>query len=74
MYTEQGGNLTAFGISGRDPLRNWQDLILRRDGLFHERNPSWEQIFSNVTSGDGNKLEEAILSFIEITHSFEQLL
>ena len=29
---------------------------------------------TNVTSGDGKKLEEAILSFIDITHSFEQLL
>lgn len=74
MYLEHGGNLRAFSVSGRDPLRNRQDLVLRRDGLFNERNPSWQQIFSNVASHDGKQLEDAILSFIDITRSFEQML
>ena len=74
MYLEQGGNLRAFSVYGRDPLRNRQDLMLRRDGLFHERNASWEEIFSSVINGDGLRLKEAILSFINITKSFEQFL
>lgn len=48
MYLENGGNLRAFSVSSRDPLRNRQDLVLRRDGLFHERNPSWQQILQVV--------------------------
>ena len=39
MYLDQGGNLTAFSSSGKDPLRNREDLARRRYGLFHDRNP-----------------------------------
>ena len=74
MYLEQGGDLTAFSVYGMDPLRNRQDLMLRRHGLFQERNPSWEQLFSNVITGDGKMLKDAILNFLHITKAFEQLL
>ena len=58
MYLAQGGNLTDYSICGMDPL---PDLVWRRDALFHERNPTWQQIFSNVASGDGEMLKQAIL-------------
>lgn len=74
MYLDQGGNLTAFSPFGKDPLRNREDLVKRRDGLFQESNPPYEQIFSNVMTGDGQELEDAILKFMDITRSLERLL
>lgn len=74
MYLEQGGDLTAFSYCGNDPLRNRQDLVERRDRLFYDRNPSYQEIYSNVSSSDGQQLKCAILSFIGITESLQQLL
>ena len=74
MYLDQGGNLTAFSPFGKDPLRNREDLVRRRDGIFQDRNPPYEHIFSNVVNGNGQELKDAILSFLDITKSLEQLL
>ena len=73
-YEAQGGSITQFGEFGVDPLRNREDLVRRRDGLFAEQSPSFSAMFSNVVSGNGNYFKDGILNFISITKSFEQLL
>ena len=70
QYEAQGGNITPFGEFGADPLRNRQDLVNRRDGLFAEQNPPFS-ILSDVVSGNGR---DGILNFITITRLLEQLL
>ena len=73
-YQAQGGSITQFGEFGIDPLRNREDLVRRRDGLFAEQSPSFSAIFSNVVSGNGNFFKDGILNFISLTKSLEQLL
>lgn len=74
QYIDQGGSITQFGTFGVDPLRNRADLVIRRDALFEMQNPSFDVVFSNVVSGNGNLLQDCILNFISVTNSLEQLL
>lgn len=74
QYIDQGGSITQFGRFGVDPLRSRVDLIMRRDGLFASQNPSFDNIFSNVISGNGNLLQDSIVNFINITERMEQLV
>ena len=74
QYEVQRGSITAFGEFGIDPLRNRQDLVIRRDSLFAERNPPFNIMFSDVVSSSGVYFREGILSFISLTESLEQLL
>ena len=74
QYVDQGGSITAFGTFGYDPIRSRLDLIHRRDALFASQNQSFDDIFSDVVSGNGYLLQQSILSFIRIIGSLEQLL
>ena len=74
QYEAQGGSISQFGEFGVDPLRNREDLVCRRDGLFAEQSHSFSAMFSNVVSGNGNYFKDGILNFISITKLFEQLL
>ena len=74
QYIDQGGSITQFGTFGVDPLRNRADLVIRRDALFEMQNPSFDTVFSNVVSGNGNLLQDCILKFISVTDNLEQLL
>ena len=74
QYETSGGTITPFGEFGRDPLRNRQDLVVRRDSLFAEQNPPFNIMFSDVVSGNGAQFRNGILSFITLTESFQHLL
>ena len=37
LYEAQHGQLTAFGKFGRDPLRNHEDLVQRRDSISNRK-------------------------------------
>lgn len=74
QYEAQGGSITAFGQFGIDPLRNRQDLVIRRDSLFAEQNPPFNIMFSDVVSSSGIYLRDGILNFIFLTEQLEQLL
>lgn len=71
MYIAQGGQLTEFGLSGSDPLRNSSDLIGRRSSLFAFSNPEYSAIFSDIVSGDGILFRNAVHSFMSITTLLE---
>ena len=73
MYLTQGGTLTQFGEFGCDPLRNRADLIHRREVYFFSKHPI-SDMFSNVVSGDGALFSHAIIDFIRVTKSLEQLV
>ena len=49
-------------------------IVIRRDAHFEMRNPSFDTVFSNVISGNGNLLQDSILKFISVTDDLEQLL
>ena len=74
QYEANGGTITPFGEFGRDPLKNRQDLVIRRDSLFAERNPPFTTMFSDVVSGNGGHFRNGILNFISLTELLEQLL
>ena len=70
-YRSQGGNLTQFGLFGADPLCNRPDLIRQRETYFVSSHPSFDDIFSNVVTGDGLLFQEAVIDYIRITKSLQ---
>ena len=66
-YELSGGSLTRPGTFGVDPLEDRRDLdMIRYDRLINAVG-SFDDIFSNVVSGDGHLLELAIVTFINTT-------
>lgn len=74
LYEAQGRRISEPGTFGTDPLKDRLDLVLRRDGLFHARNPSFDNIFGNVVSSNGQMFVDAIISFCDLTQHFETFL
>ncbi|XP_064383624.1 uncharacterized protein LOC135351363 isoform X2 [Halichondria panicea] len=72
-YRSQGGQLREFGLFGCDPLKDRQDLIMKREQYFLSR-CRFGDIFSNVVSGNGQAYSYAIAEFIRITNSLEAYL
>ena len=54
LYSTQGGELKAFSLFGKDPLRIRPDLVGRRDLLFASANPSYCDIFSKTVNGNSS--------------------
>lgn len=74
LYRSQGGSLVQFGLFGVDPLHNRADLIWQRETYFFSPRSSFDDIFSNVVTGDGSLFREAILDFITVTKSLQLLM
>ena len=74
LYEAQGGRISEPGTLGTDPLKDRPDLVQRRDGLFHARNPSFDNIFGNVVSSNEQFFVDAIISFYDLTRHFETFL
>ena len=74
LYEAQGGRISEPGTFGTDPLKDRPDLVQRRDGLFHARNPSFDNIFRNVVSSNGQFFVDDIISFYDLTRHFETFL
>lgn len=68
MYRTQGGEL---GIFGCDPLKDRADLVQRREAYFLSAHPTFQDIFSNVVSGNGARFYDALLDFIRVTKSLQ---
>lgn len=73
-YTQQGGSLTAYGIFGIDPLKESPHLVARRDQWLAAAIPSYEDIFSNVVSGDGELFKRCIITCIDVTNRLLALI
>ena len=71
-FEERGNRLTDFGLFGRDPLRDNPDLVRQREDMFIENNPSFGDIFGSVACGNMAFLQEALLSFINITKALAE--
>ena len=71
-FEDRGNNLTHFGVFGRDPLRDNQDLLRQREDMFMENNPSFGTIFGHAACGNMATLQEALLSFINITKALAE--
>ena len=74
LYEAQGGRISEPGTFGTDPLKDRLDLVLRRDGLFHARKSSFDNIFGNVVSSNGQMFVDAIISFCDLIRHFETFL
>ncbi|XP_019860756.1 PREDICTED: uncharacterized protein LOC109589075 isoform X1 [Amphimedon queenslandica] len=73
-YQRDQGQLTLFSNFGTDPIGNRQDLIRRREHLFHSKGFTYENMFTNTVSDDGQKLVNGILMHIELTNRLSLLL
>lgn len=73
-YEREQGSLTHSSNFGVDPLEDRQDLIKRRDDLFHAKGFVYEDIFTNTVSGDGHYLINAILTYIDLSNRLSKLL
>ena len=70
-YRQHQGILTEFNTFGSDPLSERNDLVRRRLQLF---NPSYDELFTNVVSSDGQQFIDAIMRFISITQQLYSLI
>lgn len=69
MYTDAGGTITLNSSFGVDPLASSDVLINQRETEFTQNNPSFDDIYSNVITGDGSFMAAAVLSFMNITRN-----
>ena len=74
LYVAEGGRITEPGTFGTDPLKDRPDLVQRRNGVFHARNPSFDNIFGNVVSTNGQFFVDAIIIFFDLTRHFQTFL
>ena len=74
MHESTRGLLTRESTFGIDPLTGHHELQVLRQRDFYSRYPSMEEIFTDVLHNGGVMLREAILTFIELSDSFAELL
>ncbi len=66
-YEQGGGTLTHDSYFGLDPLWTSPHLIARRERLFEDTSPCFEDIFSAVISDNDVVLETSIGRFKDIS-------
>ena len=74
LHESARGLLTRESTYGIDPLAGRQELQALRQRDFHSRYPSMEAIFADVLHNGGTLLREAILTFIELSNNFSELV
>lgn len=72
MYTDAGGHITHDSSFGIDPLASSDALINQRETEFIRDYPTFEEIYSNITNGDGSLMVSAVLSFINTTRNLSR--
>ena len=72
-YEQFQGVLTHESNFGNDMLYGRPDLIQTRQALYSSQNPSYETIFNNIVSSDGQLFINAIYNFHCITTRLQQL-
>lgn len=70
-YEQYQGLLTRESTFGRDPLSSRMDLMRRREQCF---TPSFEDIFSDIVSSNGELFVEAMREFGQLTERFVDFL
>ena len=73
-YAQQGGRLTAYGTFGIDPRKESPHRVARHDQWLADVVPSYEDIFSNVVSGDGEFFKRSIITCIDVTNRLLALI
>ena len=75
MYENNGaGRLSKESHFGTDPIAQYprlQDLRLRD---FKVEYPSWDAIYDNISSGDGEEFKKAVKFFIELSEKFSDVV
>ena len=73
-YEQYQGVLTRFSVFGNDPLSAREDLMKRRELLFAESNPDFNQLFTNVVSSDGELFFKALMNYKQLTNRLVDLM
>ena len=68
-YENVGGSITVFSPFGNDPLNGKPNLITRRDEVFYEHCPAFNQTFHTMVNGDFTLFRRGLLLLISITSS-----
>ena len=71
---ELQGTLTLESNFGIDPLKDSENLQRKRDCLYKRQVPSFEDIFTNVASSDGQYFCDSISIFENITKRLSDLI
>ena len=73
-YEQYQGVLTRFSVFGNDPLSAREDLMKRRELLFAESNPDFDQISTNVVSSNGELFFKALMNYKQLTNRLNDLM
>lgn len=74
MYETHGGQITAFGDFGIDPLLQRRDLSNLREQRFFEQYPTFDNIFHTVVNNDSTLFWNGLLHFIDVSMQLEAQL
>ena len=73
-YEIRQGQLTHFSSFGIDPLDERPDLIIKRAELFYLQGFTYESMFTDIVSSNGQKFRDGVLYFGEITNRLVQFI
>lgn len=68
LYEAQDGQFCFWKIRKRPPQKPTRSRS-EEDSILASSRRSFEEIFSNIVSGDGRLFKDAIISFVHITRS-----
>ena len=74
LHESARSQLTRECTFGTDPLTGYHRLQALRQRDFYSRHPSMEAIFTDVLHNRGLMLQDAILTFIELSNSYSSLI
>lgn len=74
LHESARSQLTRECTFGTDPLTGYHRLQALRQRDFYSRHPSMEAIFTDVLHNSGLMLQDAILTFIELSNSYSSLI
>ena len=66
-YESIGGSITAFSQFGYDPLNGKHNLISRRDEIFYEHAPPFNETFHATINGNFTLFRRGLLVLISTT-------
>lgn len=67
QFQDCGWEVTVFNSFGQDPLELRPYLIAEREELFHQRHPTFDEIFHSTVNGNDLLFKAGLLDFITIS-------
>lgn len=73
-YRTEGGTINEMGSFGIDPLKDDQNLLIRRQDLFAQVCPDFAAVFDCTVNRNSQPLKHAALTLIHITRNLSAFL